>query len=337
MRRPQWGVVLLVCIVAALNGAVTDGQSNAVVTFLGFLSLTPDDVASVEQGRPVAKLLPVHDDREIALLGAIRIGITPDEFASKLLDIAHFKRDPAILQIGVFGRPPSIDDVQRLTLDDSDLRALRSCHIGNCDVRLSASLIGSARGNASNEWFRTTLVDYVRQYEATGNAALMTYADASEPVRLRDQFRSLSAAPVLGHFPLLRSYLLHAPADSLTTDRNVIYWSKEQIGPAHVVTVTDLVIRRVANGSPARYVAASKQIYASRLFDTSLSVTVLLPDQLTTDATDLIYVNRSRVDVFHGPFGGIIRTIAKRRVRSAISNYLERTRQRLEHPDDVPE
>ena len=107
-----------------------------------------------------------------------------------------------------------------------------------------------------------------------------------------------------------------------TTD--LIYWSKERVARKSVISVTHLAIARQSSTSPAAYVAASKQLYASHYFESSLGLTIVLPVRSTSGtASYVVYTNRSRVDAFRGLFGGITRGIVRSRARGALANYLD--------------
>ena len=107
-----------------------------------------------------------------------------------------------------------------------------------------------------------------------------------------------------------------------------VYWSKEKIGPRAVVSLTHVVISPPADGNAA---IATKQIYASHYGHASLGLTILL-DRSTTSAprTRVIYVNRSRLDIFGGLFGSIKRPIVRSRAREGAERTMTRLRERVE-------
>src|SRR5439155_296001 len=49
--------------------------------------------------------------------------------------------NPAILEIGSLRNPPSIDDLQALTIEDRDIEELRQCVVRDCRLKLSATMI----------------------------------------------------------------------------------------------------------------------------------------------------------------------------------------------------
>jgi hypothetical protein len=61
-------------------------------------------------------------------------------------------------------------------------------------------------------------------------------------------------------------------------------------------------------------------------------LTLLLRDPSVTSspATYLVYLNRSRVDLFDGMFGGLARRMVSTRVRSIVTQQLERLQQSME-------
>jgi hypothetical protein len=109
-----------------------------------------------------------------------------------------------------------------------------------------------------------------------------------------------------------------------------MYWSKEKVGRRTVVSVTHLAIMRLDDESPAEFAIASRQIYGTHYFDASLGLTVLVPDRRTASAlTYVVYLNRSRVDVFGGLFGGVARHIVTSKARSTVADTLTRLQKRM--------
>jgi hypothetical protein len=78
------------------------------------------------------------------------------------------------------------------------------------------------------------------------------------------------------------------------------------------------------------YAIASKQIYAMHYFDASLGLTLLVPDpSAPLAATYVVYLNRSRIDVFDGLLGGVARRIVAGRARSLVAEQLGRLQRTL--------
>jgi hypothetical protein len=172
----------------------------------------------------------------------------------------------------------------------------------------------------------------VGDYQKRGTAASMEYADESAPLNLGREFISLADSLGTGWNPFaaLRQHLLDYPATGTpgTTDR--LYWSKEKVGRRTVVSITHLAVMRLHDECPAEYAVASKQIYGTHYFDASLGLTVLVPDRRTASPfTYLVYLNRSRIDLFDGVFGGVARHIVTAKARSTVADSLARLQRTL--------
>ena len=348
LRRRAWSAtaIALACLAAFephVDGRISSGREPARSYLAAAFDLTNVDLERIERGQVVARSLTASDPREFAVFGVVHVAVTPELYVNHLAQIARFKRTEGVLQVGVFGNPPTLDDIGSLTLDDADIRSLRSCRVGNCGVQLSAEAIDRFRQSfdwrradataLANGLMRQILVDYVAGYQREGPSASMKYADQAQPLNLDREFASLveSSPAIWQGFPTLGRHLLEYPNSASPGVNDLVYWSKEKVGRRGVASITHLVISRPTDGSPADYAIASKQIYGSHYVDASLGLTVLLPDHSgSSPAMYLAYVNRSRVDVFSGMFGGLARSIVTSKARSTVADQLARLRQNLE-------
>jgi hypothetical protein len=332
----------ILAVLLLFGGAGTTQENDAARSFLAAsFNMTGADFHRLEQGQVVSRTMDVSDSREVATFGVVRVRITPEFYVERLADIASFKRDEAVLQIGTFSNPPDMRDVSDLTLDDPDVRSLRRCRIGNCGVQLSADAISRFQRDVdwqrpdaqqqANALMREILVEYVAEYLKAGSA--MEYADRPEPVNIGREFLALAKTEAGGwkQFPALRRHLVEFPATDARETKDLVYWSKEKVGRKTVASVTHLAISRTADESPADYAVASKHIYGTHYFDASLGLTVLLRDRsASTPVTYLAYANRSRVDVLGGMLGGVRRKIVSSRARATVSGQLARIQRTLE-------
>ena len=339
--------LVLVCGLIAIHGSLTLGfrQQSADAAARAFLTqsggLGEADVRRINNGGIVSRTLPADHEGEVAVVGVAPMRVTPQFYASRLADIATFKKLDAVLQIGTFSDRPQLSNVRGLTLDPSEVRALRDCRVHDCDLQLPAAMI--ERFRAEIDWHapdssaratalvRQGLVEYVGRYRASGGREHLVYADERKPVDVGAEFEALvNTDRVLPRFPELRRWLLD-PSAALSRMADVVYWSKERAAGRTVISITHLSIVHMPGGSPAEYVASSKQLYASRYFDVSLGLTVLIPDRSADAArTVVVYLNRSRLDAFGGLFGGLARRIVRSRASGGLDDQLERVRTRLE-------
>jgi hypothetical protein len=107
--------------------------------------------------------------------------------------------------------------------------------------------------------------------------------------------------------------------------RDFVYWSKELVRGRPVISITHVASAAAITDSPVAYAIGSKQIYAMHYFDASLGLTLLVPDRTATSpATYVVYLNRSRIDLFDRRFGGIARRIVAGRARLLVAEQLQR-------------
>jgi len=303
-----------VAVIATFSLSVAASPHDARAFLSTTFHLSRADFVRLDSGQVVSRTLDTNHGREVATLGIVRIATTPEKYVERLTDIATFKKTEDVLQIGTFSNPPQIADVAALTLDDADARRLQMCRVDDCDVQMSAEAIqlfartvdwrtADATQRATNV-MRQLLVDYVTRYRDVGAAALMEYADSSPRLNLGREFASLvdNDRVALPQLSDVRQHLLRYPSER-SGAVDVIYWSKERVYKRPVISATHLSIMGRADDSPVRFAIASKQIYAMHYFDASLGLTLLVPDRsASSPATYVVYLNRSRIDLFDGVF-----------------------------------
>jgi hypothetical protein len=332
------------CVVLAL-GVASLMASSAQAPIQAFLSehfqLGAREFGELARREPVVKTLDSSEGHEVATLGVVQLRVPSALYIERLRDIVAFKKSAAVLQIGRFSDPATVDDLANLTLDANDLEDLRRCRPRSCGVQLSAEAVkrfreevpwGTPPASAvATRIMREVLVDAVRRYRAAGDAGLMTYVDGDRAVSLASEFSAMveSKPAFLRSFPDLHRHLVQfpQPGDGI---EDVIYWSKEKMGPAAVVGITHLAIAPLQQQDPATFAVASKQIYATHYFDASLGMTVLLQDAADASRSYLVYVNRSRIDLLKGFWAAVKRPIVRSRVRSATAGHLLEARDSVE-------
>jgi len=337
------GLLCAVALAIGLTPTETNPVSDPARAFLmSSFHVSSADLSQIDARQVVSRTLAASDPREVATLGIVRIEVTPEMYVERLADIVHFKQTDGILQIGRFSDPATAHDVAELTLDDGDVRKLRECRIGDCGMQLPADAI--ERFQKDVDWRRADLqsqvsrvmqqilVDYVTQYRHRGSDAVVEYADQAESFDVGRAFASLVNADE-NTWPLfadLRRHLLQYPNGGAPGATDIVYWSKERVARRGVVSVTHLAISRTPQG-PADYAIASKQIYAAHYFDASLGLTLVLRVGATAPpAMYLVYLNRSRIDLFDGMFGGLARHMVSSRARAIVAEQLQRLQQSME-------
>lgn len=327
-------MLALIPLVAAPGASTSD---PARTFLMKAFSLSAAEIGQIDRGEVLSRTLDVKNRRELATLGIVRIKTTPSTYVERLADIATFKRTDGVLQIGTFSSLPQPTDVASLTIDELELKRLRECRMEDCEVRLSAQDIERFRSeidwhaaDASHQaslLVQQLLVNYVARYRHNGTAATMEYADRVPRLNVGREFASLVDADTImsDYAPRLRRHLLEYPTSSAEKITDLVYWSKELVRGRPVISVTHVATAAAVDDSPVAYAIGSKQIYAMHYYDASLGLTLLVPDRTpATPATYVVYLNRSRIDLFDGLFGGVARRMVAGKARGLVAEQLQR-------------
>jgi hypothetical protein len=301
----------------------------------------PDRMAALEAGDVIAKVVQ-GDGGEIAAVGAVRIRTTRPHVEAYFKQLASWEDGVVLLQVGSFSRPPAAADVAKLKLDPEDVEILKNCRTGDCELQVAGAfdaLHGAINWKAPDyaaqleARLKQRMVSYVAEYQAKGDAALIIYNNESKPISLRDQWRKILAnSPFLFDYaPALRQYLEGYPAAKLPGSSDHFYWSKENQGLKPIIGVTHGIVYR----DPAktdRTTVAQKQIYASRYYEGSLTVTTIIDggEQNGRPVVYVLFFNRSQSDLLRGFGGGVKRKIAQSEVVKGTEYTLGGMRDALE-------
>jgi len=312
----------------------------AVTCFPLALSLTPGDYTELKAGEAIVELLPA-DEKEVAVRAITQTVAAPSALMEWTRQIEDLQKGRYVAAIGRFSQPPRLADLEGLSLDDEDLTDLRRCRPGKCGVKLSLAEIAQLRkaiAAAGVEWktaaqqtFRTIVLARAERYLAEGHTASVSYLDARKPVLLDSEFAAVASEVALVHprlFPLT-NYLSLYPQGDMPDVESFLYWSKESLGAKPIVSITHVAMIESRDERVREAIVAKKQVYASHYILASLSFTAI---SASPDGTQqyLVYLNRSRSDVFNGLFGGFIRRTIARRLRAEAPQALQALRQRLE-------
>ena len=329
---------IVVGVFALAIGLMADVEPDLRQTLTHELRFSPGDLAALDRGAIVKHGLPGMAPGEVAVVGAVLVKATKETLVDRVRDIATFKRGPDVLQIGRFSSPPMLEDLASLTIDKEDLD-VRTCRVGDCDVRLSADVI--VRFEREIDWrapdaharaaalFKQVLLDNVRAYVLGTPGRMTEYNDGKRPIRPVEDFVGLlKHSSYIGELvPGLRAYLQEFPSSPLAGAEDFLYWSKEKFGFTPFITVTHVTIARAPSGA---VVITSRDVYSSRYFDASVAATIASDTAGDSHAFYLVYVNRSRVNALKGALSGLRRAIVDRRAKSSLEQNLKATRTRLE-------
>src|SRR5262245_20152543 len=149
VRRPTIRSVAVAIAALHLTAIGTASQSKAGAPLPAQLDtyitknvqLTPAERTRLLDGAPVVKLLPSDPAREVAVFGAVWINGAPGEYVRLVRDIEQFERGGAFLVTKRISDPPQLTDFSALKLPQEDLNALRTCRVGDCEIKLGESTL----------------------------------------------------------------------------------------------------------------------------------------------------------------------------------------------------
>ena len=306
------------------------------------VAFTESDFAVLGQGQAVVRLLPVTDKREVAVWGLVSVQVPAQLFLQSFRESITHKSNPAVLQIGRFSDTPTAFDLETLTFEDRDLEDLKECIVGDCKLKLSAKMI--ERLHEEVDWnaldYRTQatqllkqlLLEYVRDYLARGDVALIEYNDKPKPVRLAEEQGTLVMGSaytdnVLAEF---RQHLNDSRKSEFSMVESAIVWSKIKFGLKPVIAIDHIMIYKRGNEIGPQVLVTSKQIYANHYFDSSNALTTFVNIPGETPQSYLVYENRSRADGLGGLFGRMKRGIVEDKAIDNLKNLLESSKTNLD-------
>ena len=344
MTRVTSAIAALLCGVAAsrLSGAAAGALPADADAYLRKAGFTAAELASLVAGQVVARVESTGDTGEIITVGAVAVRATREQTAAYYDQMLSYVDGTVTLAFGRFSNPPTLADVNTLTLDDDEIDAIRSCKPRDCDVQISGEGLQMIRRGI--DWnapdakarvqtaVRQAMVAYVAAYMQRGDAALVTYIDTATPVSLKQEWQGILAnSQYFQHYaPSLRDYLLNFPKPPLPGGHDVFYWTKEDYGLKPTISIVHSVVYQPPQ-EPGRITIAQKQIYASHYYDGSLALANLYDaGDKEKPSTVVVYANRSRGDMLRGGFGGIKRKIARNQARTAAIDTLGTIQTQLE-------
>ena len=175
------------------------------------IALTPAQFASLEQGQAVVKVLDTRRKEDVAVFGIVTINQSREAYVARAKDFPTSLRTPSRVAFGAFSRPPTLADVQAVSIDSQDVAELPRCRVGECRLKLPAVVMDEVRRSVNwnapdarsqvNAYARRRLVEYAADYLVRGDSAMVVYDDRGH----RDA--SLSFTDLMDESPYVFQYV----------------------------------------------------------------------------------------------------------------------------------
>jgi len=344
IRKAKLAAALLALIGAVAPPGSCQSNPDLQTFFRQDIGLSPDQIAAIQKGEPVAKNLPSREAAEVFLFGAIYIHAAPEKYLQFARDFDRMRKLPNYLALGVFSDPPKPSDLKGFSFDKDDIQALKTCKPADCLIQMPASSIEEL--NRSIDWsaadadeqvnqlLRKTALQRLLAYQRDGNQVLGVYNDKRDPTDVPQQFAyMLSYSKALPErLPNFYQYLLSYPNAKPANVEDSFYWARVKFGLKPTLRVVQLVTLR---GDPADHVAyaiAEKQLYASHYFETALDLSFCVRG--SSDSSEpgffLIMAMGSEQAGLTGVKGSIVRKAAVGRSVSNLRDALTAIKNTLE-------
>lgn len=308
------------------------------------LRLTAEEIAAVDAGRPVAKVLPWGEPSEVYVFGAVHVDGSPETYLKAARDVRRLSSTPGYLAIGELRDDTTVADLIALTFEADDVKALNHCREGACDVQLPTTSIQAFRNGVdfsrpdaaeqASALARPMVLQLLRSYQEGGDRTLGEYRDKQSPARIADQFETMvSRASLLPDvIPELRRYLLDYPHATLANADSFFYWEKVAFGLKPTIRVNHAVIYHGRADGHDFGAVAVKQLYATHYFHTALDVSVCVDDVAGATARGfyLLTLKGSQQEGLTGVKGSLLRKVVVDKTRQSLERALTSIKRTVE-------
>jgi hypothetical protein len=336
--------VLFVLIAGLASVSLSQSNPDLRTYFKDYIGLNDDQIAAIRNGEAVTKNLQSRTADEIFVFGAVYIKAEADSYLKLSRDFDRLRALPGYLAIGQFSNPPQLSDLKDFTFETEDVKALKNCKTGDCEVQMPTSSIEELHSAIDlsapdaeeqvNRLLQQTVLARLLAYQKAGNQVLGVYNDKHNPTLVPEQFKyMLSYSKALPrYFPDFFNYLLTYPDGQPSDVDNTFYWAKVKFGLKPTLRVVHvLTLRRETPAGPV-IVVAEKQLYSSHYFETALDLTFCIPE--ATDSSSpgfyLIMAMGSEQAGLTGFKGSIVRKVAVDRSASSLKKSLMAIKDSLE-------
>jgi len=345
MIRTAATVLLYVSFLAGLARLGTCQTSAELQTyFKESIGLSQEQIADLQTGKAVAKVMKSRTPAEIFVFGAVYIKAAPESYVHLASDFDRLRKLPEYLALSKISNPPQLADLEGFRFDSDDIKALKECKPGHCDVQIPAQAIEAFRQSINwsapdveqqvNRLLQLRALERLQEYQRDGNQALGIYVDKEKPTDVSKQFEyMLSYASVLPRYvPDFHRYLLGYPNAKSSNLEDMFYWAKVKFGLKPTLRVVQLVTLRGRSANEPAYAFAEKQLYSSHYFETALDLTFCIrdPENAKQPGFYLIKAMGSEQAGLTGFKGSIVRKVAVGRTAGSLEKSLAAIKQTLE-------
>jgi hypothetical protein len=324
-------------LASAVFSSAAHAQRQPHTFFRDVIKLSEAEVAQIDKGQVVTKVLESKDKYGLLVFGAVYVNAPIEKFAAVYRDVGKLEEEKVYLvvkQFGQVGSQPKLEDFDRLEIAKGDVDAIEDCKPGDCDLQLmkiedlrkEIDWKSKDKYTQANMVARRRIHEGMTRYMTGGLKAFGSYKDREKPLDVyqvtKDMVDSSYYLPQ-GKAPDIYRHVVDYPAAKMEGAEDIFYWENIDFGQGPVIRVNHVSLFPKGAGA-VKLAAANKQLYASKYIRVALQMFYCVPD--TQDPKKpgfyLIEMNDSRLP----DFGGIKLSVVR---RIATSTSVEGTRDTL--------
>jgi hypothetical protein len=159
--------------------------------FRDYVGLHEDQITAIRNGKAVAKIVESRTPDEVFVFGAVYVKSTPEKYLKLASDLEELRKLPNYLALREFSNPPQLSDLDGFTLEPDDIKQLKNCDPGRCDIQLPSEAMDAFKQsvnwsapdvpNQVNRLGQKMALEALQRYIQGGNAELGTYRDKHNP------------------------------------------------------------------------------------------------------------------------------------------------------------
>jgi hypothetical protein len=308
-------------------------------------TFSPAEIARLESGQAIAKLLPAPSPDYIYVFGAVYVKATPEQYLRYAGDAEFLRKLPEYLALGRFSATPEKDEMRGFELETDDIKELRTCRPGKCKVQIPdlagmgfVESINWKRPDVTqqvNARTRQLALDILYFYQRGGLSEVGSYNDAGKPVNIEQHFSDLLKAPsiTVNFLPEFQRHLSGYPQVALAGAESMFYWERVSFGLKPTLRINHSVKYRSTTPNSDVAVIAVKQLWASHYLQSAIDLSVCVRDQrLPPDQPGcyLMSLKASKQAGLTGFLGSIMRRVITSKTRSGAEGSLAGIKKELE-------
>ncbi len=343
MKSYVKALILVLCIASSLCALAQ--TTIDVEDYLSHkIGLSPDQMNAVRNGQSVAKALDTNSPSEVFVFGVVYVNAMPGDYFHYAYDMNRLRKTPGFLGVNKVSNPPKESDFVGFAFGEQDVKSLKSCKPGDCDVQFPGATI--AEMNRTINWSSSNVADQVNQflvnaamtrlpmYIKDGDRTLgIVYNDKEQAVNVGEEFqRVLSKPNAFLPLPSFYAFLLQYPQGRPPNTQDFIYWSNVKFGLKPTLRLVQVVSMEGSDASIPALTIAEKQLYSSHYFETALNITYCVKgnDDPKKPGFYLIQVMGSEQAGLTGFKGSIVRKVAVDKSVTGLQKSLAQTKSDLE-------